>query len=99
MRCTCAVERREQQVRYSSLFDFLRWGRQRVRRDCDLDCVVDVVLRRVVIPDCLGWQEYRENRKRLDDEFNGTAGLARYLRVDFEHGLSASQVGFAHDRR
>ena len=37
-------------------------------------------------------QEHEENRKRLDDEFNGTKGLAKGLRVDLQFGLAMDQV-------
>ncbi|CAN0237611.1 unnamed protein product, partial [Hapterophycus canaliculatus] len=33
-----------------------------------------------------------DNRKRLDDNFNGTTGLAKSLRVDLTQGLVAGQV-------
>eukprot|EP00904_Undaria_pinnatifida_P005265 jgi/Undpi1/1869/HiC_scaffold_12.g05256.m1 len=37
-------------------------------------------------------QEHEENRKRLDDVFSGTKGLAKSLRVDTQFGLATDQV-------
>eukprot|EP00752_Nemacystus_decipiens_P003489 g3222.t1 len=37
-------------------------------------------------------QEEEDNRKRLDENFNGTQGLAKSLRVDLTNGLAAGQV-------
>ncbi|CAN0230914.1 unnamed protein product, partial [Ectocarpus sp. 12 AP-2014] len=37
-------------------------------------------------------QEQEENRKRLDENFNGTTGLAKSLRVDLSQGLATGQV-------
>ena len=38
------------------------------------------------------FQEEEDNRKRLDENFNGTQGLAKSLRVDLSNGLAAGQV-------
>eukprot|EP00903_Cladosiphon_okamuranus_P006006 g5926.t1 len=37
-------------------------------------------------------QEGEDNRKRLDELFNGTPGLAKSLRVDLSNGLATGQV-------
>lgn len=37
-------------------------------------------------------QEHDDNRRRLNDDFGGTAALAKSLRVDLGHGLGTEQV-------
>ncbi|CAN0420591.1 unnamed protein product, partial [Laminaria digitata] len=37
-------------------------------------------------------QEHEENRKRLDEVFGGTRGLAKGLRADLQFGLATDQV-------